>query len=124
MTSDPEIVREPAPDWRTLLVIGLDRLRDARTYGWFFASSIALSLAGSLAPEQGVGEGLALIVTLVATTYTYILLSRHLMTGVLRAMPYDGIGLVRLIGAWFILVFIVAIPGLTRIIVLLSLPGL
>jgi hypothetical protein len=99
MPSDPIVPpRHPAPNWIGLLAIGLDRLRDVRTYGWYFAATAVLQLLAELAPNDGaVSIGIALAGAGLSV-YVSLLLARQLMTGRLTTAPYDPTNLLRLLG--------------------------
>jgi hypothetical protein len=76
----PNPARFPAdPTWRDLLAIGFDRLREFRTYAWFFAASVALSIIGGAAERAG---GLGSVLSLAASLgfmYGTLVLARQLM---------------------------------------------
>ena len=98
------------PDWRDLLAIGFDRLRDFRRYAWFFAASVALSVVSGAAERRGgVGSMLSFIASL-GFMYTTLVLARQLMTGALERNPQDLRSVFRLIGVGLVLALILVIP--------------
>jgi hypothetical protein len=107
----PNPARFPAdPTWRNLLAIGFDRLREFRTYAWFFAASVALSLIGGAAEHAG---GLGSVLSLAASLgfmYGTLVLARQLMTGELKRQPEDMQSMLRLIGLGFAIALVLAIP--------------
>jgi hypothetical protein len=109
MALDP--TRLPAdPDWRDLLAIGFDRLREFRTYAWFFGASVALSLASGAAERA---HGLGSVISFGASLgfmYATLVLARQLMTGVLERQPHDVGSVLRLIGLGFAIALALVIP--------------
>jgi hypothetical protein len=118
MPADPA-----APDWRGLLAIGLDRLRDVRTYAWFFGFSVVLSLVGDLTRREGaVGMGISFVASMFRV-YAAIVLARQLMIGQLAFWPQDFHNLMRIIVVWFAASIALGLP-LIAVLLLFDAAGL
>ncbi len=109
MAVDPIRFRSP-PDWRTLLEVGLDRLRHAHVYGWYFAATIVLSIVSDLTPRGGPFPIFLGVFALLAEAYLSLLLARQLMSGRVEFTSRDGANVARLLGLYFAIMALVGIP--------------
>jgi hypothetical protein len=93
----------PPPDWRALLGFAFERLRDARTYAWYFAASVALAIITTAATRLGGLWPLASLVASLLNIYCALLLARQLMTGRLERWAGDAHRVFRIVTVSFVL---------------------
>src|SRR5688572_18104729 len=86
-----------APDWGGLVTIGVNELRRAGVYGWYFGAVVAIAVIGALLGD-GALAAIVSIALLIASLYVAILLARNIMTGRLETAPQDGRAILRLLG--------------------------
>jgi hypothetical protein len=94
----------PAPDWRGLLAIGVDRLRHPGLYAWYFGASVGLAVLAAAGARSGALGMAFTAATSLLNIYVGLLLARQLMLGRLETLPGDAGRVLRVLGVGLLVV--------------------